>query len=112
MSTEQIADILAEHQWYDASGSCEDPAIGCTGCDDWLSDENALDNGAFAAHQAGMLEPVIREREDEAVLKGFDLRKTTMEDAWEYVSIRVYSILADAFDTLTFWRKRKAGDGA
>jgi len=50
-----IAEVLAKHQWYDATTDNEDPATGCTGCDDWFGSEDALDDGSFAAHQAAAL---------------------------------------------------------
>jgi hypothetical protein len=50
-----MAEVLAGHQWYDATTDNEDPATGCTGCDDWFGSEDALDDGTFAAHQADML---------------------------------------------------------
>jgi hypothetical protein len=53
MST--MAEALAKHQWYDATNDREDPAIGCTGCDDWFGSEDALDDGTFATHQAAEL---------------------------------------------------------
>ena len=50
-----MADVMAKHQWYDATTDNEDPAIGCTGCADWFGSEDALDDGTFAAHQAAAL---------------------------------------------------------
>lgn len=50
-----MAEVLAAHQWYDATTDNEDPATGCTGCPDWFGSEDALDDGAYAAHQAEML---------------------------------------------------------
>lgn len=50
-----MEDVLAEHQWYDATNDREDPATGCTGCDDWFGSEGAPDDGTFAAHQAAAL---------------------------------------------------------
>ncbi len=59
VTEEQIAKVLAEHQWYDATNDNEDPATGCTGCDDWFGSEYALDDGTFATHQAAVLAPLI-----------------------------------------------------
>lgn len=56
-----IAAALAGHQWYDATTDSEDPATGCTGCDDWFGDENAVDDGTFAAHQARAVLAAISE---------------------------------------------------
>lgn len=56
-----IAAALASHQWYDATTDSEDPATGCTGCDDWFGDENAVDDGIFAAHQARAVLAAISE---------------------------------------------------
>lgn len=56
-----IAAALAGHQWYDATTDSEDPATGCTGCDDWFSDEYAVENGIFAAHQARAVLAAISE---------------------------------------------------
>ena len=56
-----IAEVLAEHQWYDATNDSEDQATGCTGCDDWFGDENAVDDGTFAAHQARAVLAAISE---------------------------------------------------
>jgi hypothetical protein len=64
---QRITETLALHQWYDATTDHEDPATGCTGCDDWFSDENAIENGAFATHQAAVLAPVIAEAQAEAL---------------------------------------------
>jgi hypothetical protein len=50
-----MAEVLAIHQWYDATTDHEDPATGCTGCPEWFGTEDALDDGTFAAHQAVML---------------------------------------------------------
>ncbi len=50
-----MADVLAEHQWYDATTDHEDPATGCIGCPEWLGSEDALDDGSFALHQAETL---------------------------------------------------------
>ena len=50
-----MAEVLAEHQWYDATTDNEDPAIGCTGCPEWFGSEYALDDGTFPAHQAAAL---------------------------------------------------------
>jgi hypothetical protein len=58
---ERVTEVLREHQWYDATSDHEDPAIGCIGCDDWFADENALDDGTFAAHQAAALSALIQE---------------------------------------------------
>jgi hypothetical protein len=55
MTAKTMAEVLAEHQWYDATTDNEDPATGCTGCDDWFGSEDALDDGTFAAHQAAAL---------------------------------------------------------
>lgn len=67
---ESLAEVLAAHQWYDATTDSEDPATGCTGCDDWFGDENAVDDGTFAKHVAAALAPVIREQEAEAWAAG------------------------------------------
>jgi hypothetical protein len=50
-----MAEVLAAHQWYDATTDNEDPATGCTGCPEWFGSEDALDDGSFANHQADML---------------------------------------------------------
>ena len=47
-----MAEVLAKHQWYEATSDQEDPATGCTGCPEWFGSEDALDDGTFAAHQA------------------------------------------------------------
>ena len=47
-----MAEVLAKHQWYDATTDNEDPATGCTGCPEWFGSEDALDDCTFAAHQA------------------------------------------------------------
>lgn len=52
MTQKTMAEVLAEHQWYDATEDHEDPATGCTGCPEWFGSEDALDDGTFAAHQA------------------------------------------------------------
>jgi len=65
-SHEQIAKVLTEHQWYDATTDHEDPATGCTGCPDWFGSEDALDDGTFAAHQTAVLAPLFAEAQAEA----------------------------------------------
>ena len=63
----RIAEVLGAHQWYDATNDYEYPATGCTSCDDWFGDENAVDDGTFGKHQAAMLDPVIAEAKVEAL---------------------------------------------
>jgi hypothetical protein len=102
-----MTEVLAEHQWYDATTDNEDPATGCTGCPEWFGSEDALDDGSFAAHQAEMLsaagcgdvreakavalEEAAQDFEDNMGVGEFDEwarrdggRWTHIDDAWEY----------------------------
>jgi hypothetical protein len=72
MTAKTMAEVLAEHQWYDATTDSEDPATGCTGCDDWFGSEDALDDGTFAAHQAAALSAA-----------GFGLVADAKAEAWD-----------------------------
>ena len=74
-----MAEVLAEHQWYDATTDNEDPAIGCTGCPEWFGSEYALDDGTFPAHQAAALSAAgfgpVREAQAQALRDAADALK-------------------------------------
>lgn len=72
--TTRLAEVLARHQWYDATSDREDPATGCTGCDDWFGNDDAAHDGTFALHQAAQvaeqLAAVVKEAQAEAWTAG------------------------------------------
>lgn len=107
MSQEQkITDTLAGHQWYDATSDNEDPATGCTGCDDWFGSEDALDDGTFAAHQAAVLAPIIREAQAEALKSTAEAMRQErhswcLDDAGRYWIKRTLNELEERADNLS-----------